>query len=82
MNLIGSAVWTWAARYSTWLLIKLTPKGSLSFPFLSFPFLSFPFLFSAVWWYKERRGGHSMKQPGVEGAGPVSVQSLQKLWHH
>jgi len=45
----------WAARYNTWLLIKLTPKGVvfsflffsflfLSFPFLSFPFLSFPFL--------------------------------------
>jgi len=44
----------WAARYNTWLLIKLMPKGVvfpflsflfLSFPFLSFPFLSFPFLF-------------------------------------
>ncbi len=40
----------WAARYNTWLLIKLTPKGvvfsflSFPFPFLSFPFLSFPFL--------------------------------------
>ena len=40
---------SWAARYCTRLLIKLTPKGVvfpfLSFPFLSFPFLSFPFLF-------------------------------------
>ncbi len=44
----------WAARYNTWLLIKLMPKGVvfpflsflfLSFPFLSFPFLSFPFPF-------------------------------------
>jgi len=45
----------WAARYNTWLLIKLTPKGVVfsflffsflffSFLFLSFPFLSFPFL--------------------------------------
>ncbi len=38
----------WAAWYSSWLLVELTPKGVvlpfLSFPFLSFPFLSFPFL--------------------------------------
>ncbi len=44
-------VLTWAARYNTWLLIELMPRGVvfsffpfLSFPFLSFPFLSFPFL--------------------------------------
>ena len=46
----------WAARYNTWLLIKLMLTGIvpppflfffpifLCFPFLSFPFLSFPFL--------------------------------------
>jgi len=26
----------WAARYTTWLLIKLTPKGVVSFLFFSF----------------------------------------------
>jgi len=39
----------WAARYNTWLLIKLTPKGVvfsfLFFSFLFFSFLSFSFLF-------------------------------------
>ena len=36
---------TWAARYNTWLLIKLTPKGVV-FPFLFFVFfLPFSFLF-------------------------------------
>ena len=40
----------WAAWYSTWRPIELTPKSfvfpflSFPFPFLSFPFLSFPFL--------------------------------------
>jgi len=40
-------VLTWAARFDTWLLIRLTPRGVV-FPFLSFPFLSFPFLFCSV----------------------------------
>ena len=34
----------WAARYNTWLLIKLTPKGVV-FSFLFFSFLFFSFLF-------------------------------------
>ncbi len=33
---------TWAARYNTWLLIKLAPKGVVFF--LSFLFFSFSFL--------------------------------------
>ena len=41
--------WYWAARYNTWLLFKLTPKGilfpSLPFPSLPFPSLPFPSLF-------------------------------------
>ena len=34
----------WAARYNTWLLIKLTPNGVV-FSFLFFSFLFFSFLF-------------------------------------
>ena len=34
----------WAARYNTWLLIKLSPKGVV-FSFLFFSFLFFSFLF-------------------------------------
>ncbi len=33
----------WAARYNTWLLVKLTPKGAPSLPFPSLPFPSLPF---------------------------------------
>ncbi len=37
--------WTWAARYNTWLLIKLAPKGvDFSFSFFSFSFLFFTYL--------------------------------------
>ena len=35
---------SWEARYNTWLLIKLTPKGVV-FSFLFFSFLFFSFLF-------------------------------------
>jgi len=27
MHFAFMVCWTWAARYNTWLLIKLTPKG-------------------------------------------------------
>jgi len=42
----------WAARYNTWLLIKLTPKGVV-FSFLFFSFLFFSFLFPDACVYPE-----------------------------
>ena len=33
---LGSPVQYWAARYNTWLLIKLTLQGAVFFPFLVF----------------------------------------------
>ena len=43
---LGSS-WAWAARCNTWLLIKLTPKGTVC-SFLFFSFLFFSFLFFSV----------------------------------
>ncbi len=45
----------WAARYNTWLLIKLTPKGVV-FSFLFFSILFFSCLFFSVLVYAQLSG--------------------------
>ncbi len=41
MLIVREQVWSWAAQYNFWLLIKLTPKGVV------FPFHFFSFFFNA-----------------------------------
>ncbi len=78
----------WAARYNTWLLIKLTPKGvvfsflSFPFPFLSFPFLSFPFLSFSFLFFSFLFCSHLIQTvqdipPGVPAVWPICPSGWQ-----
>ncbi len=78
---------SWEARYNTWLLIQLMPKGVvfsfLFFSFLFFSFLFFSFLFFSFLFFSFLFFLQGEQCPSSELAGSCSAQqqSLAVLLH-
>jgi len=68
----------WAARYNTWLLIKLTPKGVV-FSFLFFSFLFFSFLFFSFLFLSILHGAMQMLELARDALDAAMVGAREAL---